>query len=180
MDWPCICTCTLLHMICTLASTIKFVHQWPSIGNCCIISHEPLDPKPPYTHTDHKADLYNKPKAIITARTGVPCLTIQLVSLVFNMHSFTCLIIILLTDTHFRKREFSVVSKCISWELQNMHVWYIYKIDMQCRKSNNKHPCEFVLTRAVKLLHVIPLKLYNLEYWEKTYHQFYFYKSITL
>ena len=46
----------------------------------------------------------------------------------------------------------------------------IYKIDMQCRKSNNKHPCEFVLTRAVKLLH-----FHNLENYEKTYYQFYFY-----
>ena len=26
----------------------------------------------------------------------------------------------------------------------------IYKIDVQCKKSNNKHPCEFVLTQAVK------------------------------
>ena len=46
----------------------------------------------------------------------------------------------------------------------------IYKIDVQCRKSNNKHLCEFVLTRAIKLLHVIPLRLHNLEYCEKTYH----------
>ena len=57
---------------------------------------------------------------------------------------------------------------------------YIYKIDVQCRKSNNKHPCEFVLTRAVKLLHVIPLRLYNLEYCEKTYHQLYFYQGVQL
>ena len=33
---------------------------------------------------------------------------------------------------------------------------------------------EFVLTRAVKLLHIISLRLHNLEYCEKTYHQFYF------
>jgi hypothetical protein len=51
----------------------------------------------------------------------------------------------------------------------------IYKIEVQCRKSNKKHPCEFELTRAVKLLHVIPLRLYNLKYWEKTYYQFYLY-----
>ena len=55
----------------------------------------------------------------------------------------------------------------------------IYKIEVQCRK-NSKHPCEFVLTRAVKLIHVIFLRLYNLEYCEKTYHQFYFYQSTTL
>ena len=54
-------------------------------------------------------------------------------------------------------------------------MFHIYKIDVQCRKSNNKHPCEFVLTRAVKLLYVIPLRLYNLEYCENTYYQFYFY-----
>jgi hypothetical protein len=30
---------------------------------------------------------------------------------------------------------------------------------MQCREMNNKHPCEFLLTRAIKLLHVIPLRL---------------------
>jgi hypothetical protein len=40
----------------------------------------------------------------------------------------------------------------------------IYKIDVECRESNNKHPCEFVLTRVVKLLHVISLRLDNLEY----------------
>jgi hypothetical protein len=56
----------------------------------------------------------------------------------------------------------------------------IYKIDVQCRESNNKHPCEFVLTLVVKLLYVIPLRLHNLKYWEKTYHQFYFYQSTTL
>jgi hypothetical protein len=56
-------------------------------------------------------------------------------------------------------------------------VFDIYKIDVQCRKSNNKHPCEFVLTRAVKLLHVFSLRLHTLEYCEKTYHQFYFYQS---
>jgi hypothetical protein len=52
--------------------------------------------------------------AIITARTGVPCLTMQLVLSVFYMHSFTNLIIILLIDTRFHKREFPVVPKCIS------------------------------------------------------------------
>ena len=35
----------------------------------------------------------------------------------------------------------------------------IYKINVQYKKSNNKHPCEFVLTRVVKLLHVIFLRL---------------------
>ena len=77
---------------------------------------KPLDqkpPLPPHTHTDHKANLYSKPMAITTARTGVPCLTIQLVLSVFYMQSFTSLIIILLTDTHFHKREFLVVPKCI-------------------------------------------------------------------
>ena len=43
------------------------------------------------------------------------------------------------------------------------------------QESNNKHPWEFVLIRAVKLLHVIPLRLHNLEYCENIYHQFYFY-----
>jgi hypothetical protein len=52
--------------------------------------------------------------AIITARTGVPCLTMQLVLSVFYMHNFTSLIIILLTDTRFHKGEFPVVPKCIS------------------------------------------------------------------
>ena len=75
---------------------------------------KPLDPKPPHTHTDHKANLYSKPMAITIARTGVSYHTIQLVLLVFYMHSFTSLIIILLTDTCFRKREFSVVPKFIS------------------------------------------------------------------
>ena len=56
----------------------------------------------------------------------------------------------------------------------------IYKIDMQFRKSNNKHPCEFVFTRAVKLLYVILLRLHDFEYYEKTYYQFYFYQSTTL
>ena len=44
-------------------------------------------------------------------------------------------------------------------------------------KRNNKHSCEFVLTQAIKLLHVIPFMLYNLEYCEKTCHQFYFTKA---
>jgi hypothetical protein len=58
--------------------------------------------------------MYSKPMAITTTRTGVPCLTIQLVLLIFYMHSFTSLIIILLTDTRFHKRELLVVPKCIS------------------------------------------------------------------
>jgi hypothetical protein len=58
--------------------------------------------------------MYSKPMAITTARTGVPCHTMQLALLVFYMHSFTNLIIILLTDTRFHKREFPVVPKCIS------------------------------------------------------------------
>ena len=32
----------------------------------------------------------------------------------------------------------------------------IYIKYVQCRKSNNKYPCEFVLTRAAKLLYIIP------------------------
>jgi hypothetical protein len=69
---------------------------------------------PTHAHIDHKANPYSKPMAIIIARTGVPCLTMQLVLLVFYMHSFTSLIIILLTDTRLLKREFPVVPKCIS------------------------------------------------------------------
>jgi hypothetical protein len=69
---------------------------------------------PTHAHIAHKANPYCKPMAIITARTGVPCLTMQLVLLVFYMHSFTSLIIILLTYTRFHNREFPVVPKCIS------------------------------------------------------------------
>ena len=84
------------------------------LGMTASLVTKPLDPKPPPPHTGHKANLYSKPMAITTARTGVSCHTIQLVLLVFYMHSFTSLIIILLTDTRFHKREFSVVPKCIS------------------------------------------------------------------
>ena len=59
-----------------------------------------LDPKPPHTYTDHKANLYSKPMAITM---------MQLVLSVFYMHSFTSLIFILLTDTRFHKRKFSVL-----------------------------------------------------------------------
>jgi hypothetical protein len=31
----------------------------------------------------------------------------------------------------------------------------IYKIDVQCKKGNNKHPCKFVLILVVKLFYVI-------------------------
>jgi hypothetical protein len=69
---------------------------------------------PTHAHIDHKANPYSKPMAITTARTGVPCLTMQLVLSVFYMPNFTSLIIILLTDTRFHKRELLVVPKCIS------------------------------------------------------------------
>jgi hypothetical protein len=39
-----------------------------------------------------------------------------------------------------------------------------YKNTCNAGKVTTKHPCEFVLTQAVKLLHVIPLRLHNLEY----------------
>jgi hypothetical protein len=44
------------------------------------------------------------------------------------------------------------------------HACLIYTKYVHCKKVTIKHPCEFVLTRAVKLLYVIPLRLYNLEY----------------
>ena len=50
---------------------------------------------------------------IITAHTDVPYHAMQLVLSVFYMHNFISLII-LLTDTYFHKREFSVIPKCIS------------------------------------------------------------------
>jgi hypothetical protein len=42
----------------------------------------------PYiTHTfDHKANMYSKPMAITTARTGVLCHTMQIIFYVFYMH----------------------------------------------------------------------------------------------
>jgi hypothetical protein len=39
---------------------------------------------------DHKANMYNKPMAITTARTGVPCHTMYIILFVFYMYlSFT-------------------------------------------------------------------------------------------
>jgi hypothetical protein len=47
-----------------------------------------MDPKPRITHTfDHKANIYSKPMAITTARTGVPCHTMQIILSVFYMHA---------------------------------------------------------------------------------------------
>jgi hypothetical protein len=59
---------------------------------------------------------------ITTTHISVPCHTMQLVLSVFYVHNFISLIMILLIDTRFRKREFPVVSKRISQELQNMYV----------------------------------------------------------
>ena len=78
--------------------------------------------------------------------------------------------------TFSQKRVFSS-SKMYFMRVTKICMFDIYKIDVQCRKSNNKHPCEFALTRAVKLLKVLSLRLHNLEYYEKTYHQFYFYQA---
>jgi hypothetical protein len=59
---------------------------------------------PTHAHIDHKANMYSKPMAITTARTGVPCHTIQLVLLIFYVHNFISLIVILLIDTFSQKR----------------------------------------------------------------------------
>ena len=46
-----------------------------------------MDPKPRMIHTfDHKANMYSKPMAITTVRTGVPCHTMQIILSVFYMH----------------------------------------------------------------------------------------------
>jgi hypothetical protein len=42
------------------------------------------------------------------------------------------------------------------------HACLIYTNTCNAGKVTTKHPCEFVLTRAVKLLHVIPLRLNKL------------------
>ena len=81
--------------------------------------------------------------------------------------------------TFLQKRVLSS-SKMYFNESYKICMFDIYKIDVQCRISNNKHPCKFLLTRAVKLLQVLPLRLHNLEYYEKTDHQFYFYQSTIL
>ena len=46
-----------------------------------------MDPKPRITHKfDHKANMYSKPMAITTARTGVPCYMMQIILSVFYMY----------------------------------------------------------------------------------------------
>ena len=112
---------------------------------------KPLDPNrppspPTHTHTNHKVNPYSKLIAITTTHTNVPCLMMQIVLSVFYMHNFTSLIIILLTDTRFHKRKFQKVFH----ESYKICIFDIYKIDVKCRKSNNKHPCEFVLTPGRK------------------------------
>ena len=46
-----------------------------------------MDPKPCITHTyDHKVNIYSKLMAITTARTGLPCYTMQIILYIFYMH----------------------------------------------------------------------------------------------
>jgi hypothetical protein len=61
----------------------------------------------------------------------------QLVLSVFYMHSFTSLIIILLVDTSFHKREFQQFQN-VFHESCKICMFDIYKINMKCRKSNNE------------------------------------------
>jgi hypothetical protein len=43
-----------------------------------------MDPQPSHNaHIDHKANMYSKLMAITTARTGVPCHTMQIIMHVF-------------------------------------------------------------------------------------------------
>ena len=79
------------------------------------------------------------------------------------MHSFTNLIIILLININFRKQEFTVVQN-VFHERSKICMFDIYKIIVQCEKSNNKYPCEFVLTWVIRVLYIIALRLRNLEY----------------
>jgi hypothetical protein len=48
---------------------------------------KPMNSKSRITHTfDNKVNMYSKLMANITARTGVPCYTMQIILYVFHMH----------------------------------------------------------------------------------------------
>jgi hypothetical protein len=59
------------------------------LGMVALRSRNQRIQSPHITHTfDHKANMYSKPMAITSARTGVPCHTLQIILSVFYMHVF--------------------------------------------------------------------------------------------
>jgi hypothetical protein len=58
----------------------------------------------------------------------------------------------LINQYTFSQKRVPNSSKMYFMRVTKYDMFDIYKIDMQCKKINNRHLCEFVLTRVVKLL----------------------------
>jgi hypothetical protein len=89
------------HTVRSTSGTIGSDPEWPTptsdirpvvtepLGMVASRSRNQWIHSPHITHTfDYKANMYSKPMTIITARTGVPCHTMQIILSVFYMHVF--------------------------------------------------------------------------------------------
>jgi hypothetical protein len=90
--------------------------------------------------------------------------------------SYNAISFISLLHSQFYKSHYYLVNRHICSQKRVSHSFKIYfirvakyacliyiKLICNAGKVTIKHSCEFVLTRAIKLIHVIPLRLHNLE-----------------
>jgi hypothetical protein len=104
---------------------------------------KPLDPKATHTYLTIKLTCIVSPWPL--SRT-YQCIM-----------SYNAINLISFLDTWLYKSLYYLINQhTISQKFQNVFhdsckicMFDIYKMDVQCKKSNNKHPCEFVLTQVV-------------------------------